>query len=65
MAVAHSILVMVYYMLLRNEPYQEAGADYFDKSRTVTRAGHVELAEGGENDIWMICKCNSNRPYCL
>ena len=33
LAVAHSILVMAYYMLLRQEPYREAGADYFDKCR--------------------------------
>ncbi len=33
MAVAHSILVMAYYILLRKEPYREAGADYFDKLR--------------------------------
>jgi transposase len=33
MAVAHSILVMAYYMLLRHEPYREAGADYFDRCR--------------------------------
>jgi transposase len=33
MAVAHSILVIAYYMLLRHEPYREAGGDYFDRSR--------------------------------
>jgi transposase len=33
LAVAHSILVMSYYMLLRKEPYREAGADYFDTCR--------------------------------
>jgi len=32
-AVAHSILVMVYYMLQRKEPYHEAGADFFDQHR--------------------------------
>ena len=31
LAVAHSILVMAYYMLQRKEPYREAGVDYFDK----------------------------------
>ena len=31
MAVAHSILVMAYYMLKRKEPYREAGTDFFDK----------------------------------
>lgn len=30
MAVAHSILVMAYYMIQRQEPYREAGADFFD-----------------------------------
>jgi transposase len=30
-AVAHSILVIAYYMLVRKEPYQEAGADFFDR----------------------------------
>jgi transposase len=30
-AVAHSILVIAYYMLLRKEPYREAGADFFDR----------------------------------
>ena len=32
-AVAHSLLVMVYHMLSRQEPYRELGADYFDRSR--------------------------------
>jgi transposase len=32
-AVAHSLLVMAYYILLRKEPYREAGADYFDRCR--------------------------------
>jgi transposase len=31
LAVAHSILVMAYYMLQRQEPYCEAGADFFDR----------------------------------
>ena len=30
-AVAHSLLVIAYYMLLRQEPYHEAGADFFDR----------------------------------
>lgn len=30
MAVAHSILVIAYYMIQRGEPYHEAGADFFD-----------------------------------
>jgi transposase len=31
LAVAHSILVMAYDMIQRQEPYREAGADYFDQ----------------------------------
>jgi transposase len=31
LAVAHSILVMAYYMLQRKQPYCEAGADFFDR----------------------------------
>lgn len=33
MAVAHSILVIAYYLILRKEPNREMGADYFDKLR--------------------------------
>ena len=29
-AVAHSILVAAFYMLSRNEPYREAGGNYFE-----------------------------------
>ena len=32
-AVAHSILVTVYYVLLRREPYRELGANYFDERK--------------------------------
>jgi transposase len=32
-AVAHSILVIVYHMIKNKEPYHELGADYFDKRR--------------------------------
>ena len=31
LAVAHSILVMAYYMILRREPYRDAGAAFFDR----------------------------------
>jgi transposase len=31
MAVAHSMLVMAYYMIQRQEPYREAGGDFFDR----------------------------------
>lgn len=32
-AVAHSILVIAYHLIQRQEPYRELGADYFDKQR--------------------------------
>jgi len=32
-AVAHSILVSVFYILVRHEPYRELGATYFDRLR--------------------------------
>ena len=31
MAVAQSILIMAYDMIQRQEPYREAGADFFDR----------------------------------
>jgi transposase len=31
LAVAHSMLVMAYYMIQRREPYPDAGADFFDR----------------------------------
>jgi hypothetical protein len=31
MAVAHSILVIIYYMLRDGTPYQELGGNYFDE----------------------------------
>jgi hypothetical protein len=31
MAVAHSVLVIVYHILKDKQPYQDLGADYFDK----------------------------------
>ncbi|HEV2458665.1 MAG TPA: IS110 family transposase, partial [Ktedonobacterales bacterium] len=30
-AVGHSVLVALYYMLTRHEPYRELGAQYFDE----------------------------------
>lgn len=33
MAVAHSILVIAYHVIQRQEPYRELGANYFDSSR--------------------------------
>ncbi|MBD2731436.1 IS110 family transposase [Nostoc sp. FACHB-892] len=32
-AVAHSILVIAYHLISRQEPYKDLGADYFDKQR--------------------------------
>jgi transposase len=37
-AVAHSILVISYYMIQRHTPYYELGSDYFDKRRPETTA---------------------------
>jgi transposase len=31
LAVAHSMLVMAYYIIQRKEPYRDAGADFFDR----------------------------------
>ncbi len=38
LAVAHSILVIAYYLILRQEPYRELGGDYFDKMRPEQKA---------------------------
>jgi transposase len=38
LAVAHSILVIAYHLILRQEPYRELGADYFDKIRPEQKA---------------------------
>ena len=35
-AVAHSILTIVYYMLKNNAPYQELGPDFFEMRRKTT-----------------------------
>ena len=32
-AVAHSILVSAYFMLVRHKPFQDLGSDYFDQRR--------------------------------
>ena len=40
-AVAHSILVSVYYMLSRHEPYRELGADYFDERKKTSVVNHL------------------------
>ena len=40
-AVAHSMLVSAYHMLLRNEPYQDLGGDYFDQFKREFVAHHL------------------------
>jgi transposase len=37
-AVAHAILVIVFHIIVRNEPYKELGGDYFDKQDPETTA---------------------------
>ncbi len=34
MAVAHSVLVVIYHVLYRQKPYTDLGADYFDQLDT-------------------------------
>jgi transposase len=57
-AVAHSILVIVYHVLTRKEPYRELGGDYFERrnpearakrlARQIEKLGYtVTLATGG------------------
>lgn len=40
-AVAHSILVSVYYMLLRKTPYHDLGGDYFEKRNSAAVANRA------------------------
>jgi transposase len=54
-AVAHAVLVIIYTMLKRNEPYKELGADYFDRQnatalrrslvRRLERLGHKVILQ--------------------
>jgi transposase len=37
-AVAHALLVIIYHVIVRNEPYRELGGDYFDKQDPETTA---------------------------
>jgi transposase len=47
MAVAHSILVIAYYVIQRQEPYRELGANYFDqKQPEMTTKKLVKRLEG-------------------
>jgi transposase len=41
MAVAHSIVVIAYHLIQRQEPYRELGGDYFDKRRPEATAKHL------------------------
>ena len=38
---AHSILVIAYHLILRQEDYRELGGDYFDKRRPETTANRL------------------------
>jgi len=40
-AVMHSILVIAYHLIQRNEPYRELGGDYFDKQKPEATAKHL------------------------
>jgi len=40
-AVEHSILVIVYHLIKRHEPYRELGGDYFDKRRPETTTNRL------------------------
>jgi transposase len=45
-AVAHSVLVILYHMLKDNRPYSDLGADYFDQlDRTRIERHHVRRLE--------------------
>jgi transposase len=48
-AVAHSILTVVYHVLSRNEPYRDLGGDYFDRRKPDQQARYYarRLAELG------------------
>lgn len=37
-AVAHALLVIIFHMIVRNEPYRELGGDYFDKQDPASTA---------------------------
>ena len=57
-AVAHSILVSAYYMLLRDEPYRDLGADWLAQrnDEAHTRRLVAQLEKLGHNSPW------TNRP---
>jgi len=41
MAVAHRLLIIVYQVIARREPYRELGADYLDRQRPAATADHL------------------------
>jgi len=41
LAVAHSLMVSVFPMLTRNEPYRELGANSFDERRRLSTVGRL------------------------
>ena len=41
MAVARTLLRMIYYMIDRSEPYREMGGDYFDQFNKARTAKHL------------------------
>lgn len=40
-ALEHTLLIIAYHLILRNEPYQELGGDYFDKRRPELTANRL------------------------
>jgi transposase len=40
-AVAHSLLIIAYYVIARREPYRELGADYVDQQRPIATANRL------------------------
>jgi transposase len=40
-AVAHTLLTIVYHVIARREPYRELGADYFDRQKPVVTANRL------------------------
>ncbi len=54
-AVAHSLLVVIYHVLLSEEPYQDLGVDYFDKLNTSRIVkSHVRRLEKLGYDVTLV-----------
>jgi hypothetical protein len=45
-AVAHSLIVIVYYVLVRDRSYQDLGGDYFDRQHAPAAARLLVAATG-------------------